>query len=290
MRRFVFLTLAAAFFASGCATAPPPDQVAGLLDQAVIAARAHMDRDEPEEASILLGAAERVGEEHEGVTALRADLGSEVENINDRPLLGSNRSVRPAVKRSLLARSLLYLPDRLLDLLDVVSLDVGFGPGAFANIHATRGLQAGGGLRATGGIGLHNHRSIGLLSQTEAGVNVLGAGAQVYAGALVGTSGVVTGQGAMAGLHRPSAPLYRDFRDYWAVGTGVTAILVSADADFHPVQLVDFLAGFVGVDFLNDDFAHTRGLRLNGFEKDLIAVLSRVKAEPPTEDVADSTP
>ena len=129
-----------------------------------------------------------------------------------------NRKLRPSVRRPLWARLLLFLPDRVLDLLDVVTFDVHFGLGAFADVHATRAIQASAGARTTGGLGLHDHRSLGMKSQAEAGVSAILLGAQSYSGGLVGTSGALGAAGSSVGLHEPTDPLYQSFRDYWGVG------------------------------------------------------------------------
>lgn len=262
-----------ALLLAACASPRPPDQVDELLRQSLRAAEAHYEFDRLPEAAVLLEAILAVDADYPGARELESDLGFEALEGLERSLLGMNRRIRPPVTRPGWCRALLWLPDRLLDLLDVVTFGVHLGPGAFADAHVTRGFQFLGGFHSTGGLGLHDYRSLGLKTQAEAGLTVVAFGSHAYGGALVGTTGTHAATDASAGLHRPMAPLYQGFRDYWALGVNATAAIVGVDVDFHPLQLADFVAGFAAVDFLNDDLAHTRGLELDAVESELIAEL-----------------
>jgi hypothetical protein len=166
----------------------------------------------------------------------------------------------------------------VFDLLDIFSFDINFGGGVFANAHATRALQAGAGLRSVGGIGWHDNRSLGVESQKEAGLNVLALGAQAYSATRVGTSGIQETSEGMAGIHCPSDLIYQEYRDYWAVGASVTAVFIGIDVDVHPIQILDFLTGFIGIDICNDDFAGTRMISLSGLDRQLLLDLAHIKS------------
>ncbi len=229
------------------------------------------------EAAVMLDAVEGVDDQYPGLTELQESIDPAIRASMQRGPLGMNSKLRPGVKRSGVVRVLLYLPDRILDLMDVATVGVHFGPGVFLDSHLTRGLQASGGFRSTGGLGLHEHRSLGFKAQAEAGLTVVAVGAQSYGGTLLGTSGVKGSADSMLGLHSPSARLYQDFRDYWAIGASATAAFIGFEFDLHPVQLVDLLAGFVGVDFLNDDLGRTRSLELDAVEPTLLAEMWKVQ-------------
>ena len=123
--------------------------------------------------------------------------------------LGMNRKLRAQADRPIWARALLWLPDRALDLMDVVTFEAHTGVGLFADAHATRAMQLLGGARSIDGFGLHDHRSLGIRSQAEAGLAALMAGAQSYASGIVGTSGAYGAADGFAGLHEPGDPLYQ---------------------------------------------------------------------------------
>lgn len=69
------------------------------------------------------------------------------------------------------------------------------------------------------------------------------------------------------GLNRPSEPIYESARDFWAISMcGGTILLLpiplaGADAElaFHPVELADFLVGWVGRDISRDDLGRGWG-------------------------------
>ncbi len=260
-----------------CASGRTPQQVEDLLTDAVEAAWTLHESELDPEAAVLWNAISAVDRRYPGLSALERSLDPGLISRLDRSLLGMNRGLRPPTERPRSTRIQLWLPDRLLDLLDVVTLSVHLGPGLYADQHVTRGLQVAGGLRSTGGIGLHETRSLGLKSQSEAGLMVLAGGAHGYGGALIGTSGLRAASDDTFGLQRPTDELYQEMRDYWAVGASATVLFVGAELDFHPLQLADFLAGFVGLDFLNDDFGRTRGLELDPVESNLLAELGEVR-------------
>lgn len=174
------------------------------------------------------------------------------------PMLGSNVADREPADRPLWARALLYVPDRLLDLGDVFSFDVHLGVGVLANLHFTRAVQVGAGLREVAGVGWHEQRSLGFQIQGDAQMLLPGFGAEAGHVGTLGTSGVNSASESTAGIIEPTDPLYQDYRDYWAVGGQVTAVFVGVDFDLHPVQLADFFAGWFGIDFLRDDFGRSR--------------------------------
>jgi hypothetical protein len=58
------------------------------------------------------------------------------------------------------------------------------------------------------------------------------------------------------------------------------AIAYGVAADVHPVEIADFLAGFVLVDFLRDDFATTRDLQLSDMDKELLKRMHEVESSP----------
>ncbi len=271
------MLLGLALAASACGTIPP-DETRARVERALDFARARLDAGEPDAARPLLRAVRSIDPEEPALSALGpegADDSSESAPL-DTPWLGSNRARRLDADRPGWARALLYFPDRVLDLLDVVSFDVHVGPGAFVDVHATRALQLAAGGRFVGGFGWHDARSLGVQFQGETALNLPVIGASAYLGGKAGTSGVALTRQALAGLHRPSDPFHQEWRDYWSVGFAVTAVVAGVDFDLHPVELADFVAGFTTIDFLADDFAGTRGIGWSGREADAASELMEV--------------
>jgi hypothetical protein len=281
VKKCILLTLVVSLLLPACAKPPSPEHLRDYLRQAMEGAKQHSEAGNGVEACQLVNTVLLIDQDYPEASNLRDELCAQVDNLYGHPFLGSNFSIRPEVERSTVTRVLLYLPDRILDVFDLISFDVHFGPGAFANVHATRAVQVGGGARAIGGLGWHDHRSLGGMGQAESGLTLFGLGAHAYSGALVGTSGVFAANDTLAGLHRPSSKFYQRLRDYWAVGFGVTAF-GGMDFDFHPVELADLVVGFAAVDLLNDDFAGTRSLRLSRAERRVLYALYQVKQSEET--------
>ncbi len=271
-----------AVLVSACATQRSPSQVDSVLRSALrSASELHASGMDPE-ATLIVKAVAAVDPDYPGLEELDAFLDPAFREHWERGYLGMNKRLRPQVERSFAKQALLYLPDRILDLLDVFTLGAHLGLGFYGDHHVTRGLQLAWGARATGGAGLHDNRSLGFKSQSEGGLTVISSGGHTWAQALMGTSGIHGFAGDTLGAHRPTDLIYQEARDYWAVGMSVTGFILGFEADLHPVQLADFFAGWVGIDFLNDDWAKTRNLRLNRTDQRMLAELWQVRGDEDT--------
>ena len=262
-----------------CASVTPPGEVEQLLDQAVVSAKASVDLERPVEAFQFVSAADRIDPDHPGLSQLRSTLRNnpQVRDFVTPTLLGSNRARRYEIAREPAMRALLFLPDRMADLLDCVTFDLNFGPGVFLKYHITRAVQVGLGSRAVVGLGTYANRSLlGTSVWTGAEVSFLPWTAAAEFGGIAGAAGVSSGARSTVGLQRPTDEYFQEFDDYWSVGYTVTLGYFGANWWIHPVQFADFLAGWVGLDFLGDDYAHTRGVALSGADRALLRSLGRV--------------
>jgi hypothetical protein len=231
---------------------------------------------------------EQVDPTHPGVQdAMETIRGRNQEWVQffSRPLAGVNFAQRKPVDAGMLAHVAWYLPDRVLDLFDIFSFDVHLGPGLLVDVHATRAvhLPAFGG-RLVGGIGWYPQRSLGMQTQAEGTLSFLPMGTSSYSGSRYGTSGQQAISTSLSGLHRPSHELYTYYRDYWALGASVTGVIAGFGFDLHPLQVGDFLAGVVGFDPLNDDFATTTGIPTADDDHDLMRMLSELIRDRATMD------
>lgn len=265
----------------GACSSMPPHEVDVLLRRAEELAVLRHARGDERTAEQLLRAVATVAP---GRARPFEQVFDDGESVTDRPWLGVNRAERLPVDRAAWARVLLYLPDRLLDLLDVISFDVHLGPGVFVDVHVTRAVQLAAGGRFVAGLGWHERRSLGgrFLGQAVFDIPVIGSSA--HFGGQAGTSGLELIADGEAGLHRPSSPLHLFWRDYWAVGLAATVGLAGIDLDLHPLEIADFGAGLVTVDFLRDDFAATTGLDLSGAEEKVLRDLMEVRFSDAAED------
>jgi hypothetical protein len=291
MRLVAMIACALALAACG---SPPPSQerIETLLSGAVKLADTKLNEGLAPEASILLNAVERIDKQFPGAAELRQKLGDDADIFEVRGALGINRRQRVGRDTNFLARLVLWAPNRVFDLLDLVTFDVHLGLGVYANLHLTRALQAGAGFRGIFGVGAHDQRIVGLNTEGEAGVAALAFGTESVSGSAVGLpGGAAGGADKMIGLHRPSNHIYQSFRDYWAVGFGLTPGFVGVDFDLHPVQLADFLLGVLFIDFAKDDYGTSRGMQFDRLDWQLMRSLQDVERAklweaPPSEGEA----
>jgi hypothetical protein len=247
-----------------------------LLDYAMRASTERMAQGNALESLQFASVVAEIDPDYPGVQRAMVGMPADLEQLFDRPVLGSNVAIRQPIDASWYAHVLWYLPDRILDALDTFSFDLHLGLGLWVDVHATRALQVGLGGRTVAGVGWHANRSLGLQTQSQAGVNFLAFGAEGYSAMHVGTSGVRAGTWSESGLHAPSSPLYQDYKDYWAVGASATALFVGVDADVHLMQVYDFLAGWFLFDPLNDDFASSTGVEFSTRERQLMRSLGEI--------------
>lgn len=272
------LCLLAALPLAACSSPLTGAEVDVALHQTLAAARGHHEAGRDAEAARLLMAVTQVDPDYAGL----ADLDDQVPtftNMEHPGALGINLRPRERVDSGVFARIAWYLPDRILDILDFFSFDVHIGVGALANVHVTRAFQFGVGFRTVGGVGWHDTRSLGVRTQAEAGFNLIAFGTQGVSAMQAGTSGVDGGSWSLAGFHSPSDDIYRDDRDYWAIGAQVTGGVAGVDVDVHPVEIFDGIVGFFLFDPLHDDFATTEGLDLSDSEKRFLRTVEKAASD-----------
>ncbi len=131
-------------------------------------------------------------------------------------------------------RLLFYLPNRVLDLLDVVRARVRIGPGLAVGVRATEWATVFIGGYTTVYVGLPGPRGRAELPPLY--------GREVETGARLLITGDTT-QGENSPRYAPDE-----------LGAGAQLGILGADAGVSPAELLDFLGGFLLIDFRNDDF------------------------------------
>ncbi|MFO7535949.1 MAG: hypothetical protein R6X19_09775 [Kiritimatiellia bacterium] len=135
--------------------------------------------------------------------------------------------------RTLLHRTLWYLPNRLLDLADIARLRVRIGPGLAVRAHATHWV--------TFFSGEYHAAYAGLPGPRQAPGWPIPAGLEQEKGlCLFGVDATDT---------LPHEPVYS--KSEFVLGAHVLA--AGAEAGVDPVEIVDFLLGFVLIDIRKDD-------------------------------------
>lgn len=144
-----------------------------------------------------------------------------------------NPEARSTESHGILHKVILYIPNRVLDVLDVVRCRVRVGPGFAVDARATKVVSAFAGSYASVYAGLPGPRNrpmpklpVGLESRS-------GLQASVVDG---------TQSGGIDPDYGPAE-----------IGVGVHALVVGLDVGIEPLEIVDLLAGLFFIDLTNDD-------------------------------------
>jgi len=140
---------------------------------------------------------------------------------------------------------ILYVPNRIVSLFDIFSLDLGYGPSLKADLQATKAMDFGAGVGSTAKIVKGYNRQYGF---------DLEKGYKLAFGPMTSEDVEVTNSINNVQEYWYTAkglPDYTDriydiedgARDYWAVGGGA-ACLVEVNAYLHPIDIANFVTGF----------------------------------------------
>lgn len=235
----------------------------GDQGQAIILARALLDAepDNPEADKIL-----------------RDSLAEapELRYLQYKNLLGSNVTDRvPNEGFPLWGAIALYLPNRVLDMMDMIGVEGGVCIGLGAKAQVTDALGVG--AQVTGGefmVGLER-RHLSARSTLDEFIDVFPFELRTLVEARAYTGGVYAIPYVGAGVKVPSDKIYQRARDYWAIGGQAQAIILGVSARIHPVEMWDFVAGLAMFDILYDDIGTTRKLQFEPNEKEAITRLAQ---------------
>jgi hypothetical protein len=150
---------------------------------------------------------------------------------------------------------LLYLPNRIVDLMDIFSLEIGFGPAIRGEARLTRACQLGAGVGATikGVKGINRQYGGAMEEGWDASFLMVSAENKEREKT---SRGVKKFYYYATGTPLPTEKvydLYEGARDYWAFGADAAA-LVEVNFEAHPIEIADFITGWVFIDLKSDDF------------------------------------
>ncbi|MEI7851179.1 MAG: hypothetical protein WCH86_05040 [Kiritimatiellales bacterium] len=167
-----------------------------------------------------------------------------------------------------------YPVNRGGDFMDMLSLQFGFGFGLHANAHATRAAQVGFGGAAVSRFGFDGRQG-GLCNESKAEFSLLPFTMETF------RRSNAFGGFTDYSIPEDSATLYRLHRDYTGVGAEATAGIVNVGGEIHPVEVLDFVVGFLGLDLSSDDYPQPwdGNARLD-INADAVAKIKRVVIVP----------
>lgn len=206
--------------------------------------------------------------------ALKKD--HDLRALESRKWLGGNHALRPEkFPRPVVSTILLYPFNVIGDLFDLASFEIGVGAGVGVKAKVTEvaalGVQAEAGEALIGWRGgrptayqmAENYVDLGALEFREG----LYPADRAYKGAKISF--------ATDGLKQPGNPPYDFATDYYGVGAHIMAGLLAANIEFHPVQLVDAVAGLLFMDPMNDNWLINERIELTEEELDAARNLYR---------------
>ena len=157
-------------------------------------------------------------------------------------------------KADIADKLLLYIPNRIIDFMDMFSLNLGFGPKIKAEFRVTRAFSFGSGIGVSALMVKDYNRQYGFA--LENGWD--GYFTCVFA---EDTERKPTTRLVKefwyheAGFPNPNSEIYNIYtgaRDYWELGVDA-AFLVDVHFALHPIDIADFLSGWFFVDLKGDD-------------------------------------
>ncbi|MBO5644927.1 MAG: hypothetical protein J6S90_06740, partial [Lentisphaeria bacterium] len=147
------------------------------------------------------------------------------------------------------------LPNRVMDLLDIFSLNIGVGPVAEARLMATRYCDVGAGIGLSAKLYKDFNRQYGLGLEEGWYWSFIFVSEEQYA--LTESLGSVKLYSEnRTGVPMPDTNTYDFFdgkRDFLAIG-GSLGLLVDGNLYLHPMEWLDLGLGFLLIDIKNDDY------------------------------------
>jgi len=150
---------------------------------------------------------------------------------------------------------LLYLPNRLVDLVDMFSIELGFGPAIRGHVRFSRACDIGAGVGATAKAVKGYNRQYGAALEKGWDASFLMISAENKEREKT-SRGVQKFYYYATGTPLPTEKIY-DFyegaRDYFTIGADGAA-LVEVNFEAHLVEIADFITGWLFIDLKSDDF------------------------------------
>ena len=201
--------------------------LATLLSSTSIPASAHDNDHRPQPSEVSSDVTESKPPKADVETDDNVDSESEEDE-------SENDQSKEKEEHSLAHKILCYLPNRILDVTDLVRARVRVGPGVAVDARATKFVR----------VGLGSYLSLygGLPGPRQRPMPRSPIGFEAYSGASLSVAEASFKTGFEPG-YSPSE-----------VGAGVHLGIVGLDIGVDPLEAVDLLTGLVGIDIIGDDF------------------------------------
>ncbi|OQA87903.1 MAG: hypothetical protein BWY31_00557 [Lentisphaerae bacterium ADurb.Bin242] len=168
--------------------------------------------------------------------------------------LNAQEAEKPSWGRIAADKALMYIPNRIVELFDIFSLELESGVTVKCGVRLTHAFGFGAGIGPSGKLSKDFNRTYG---------TSLNNGYQAYFLALgIGDETREYTYGNLPpywyqyeGVQLPTDRIFavEKVKDYWALEAGA-AFLVGAKAAIHPLNIADFLCGIFCYDLLGNDY------------------------------------
>ena len=150
---------------------------------------------------------------------------------------------------------LLYIPNRIVDMMDVFSVTVGFGPAIGAELKATKYCSLGGEVGFTAQMvkGINRQYGFAVENGWNASFLMISAENRERDESIGSVKNYYYYSTGVPSIDPIPYDFHKGAKDFWGVGAKLAA-LIELQAEFHPVEIADFVLGWLFIDIKDDDF------------------------------------
>lgn len=151
---------------------------------------------------------------------------------------------------------IMYVPNRIMDALDIFSLSIGAGPVIGADVRATRLVTVGAGAGAAVKVVKGYHRQYGVELQEGYNIDFLMYSIEKQQTDMASRfiNRIDIDRTCIVTPDDRVYDFYEGARDYWSIGASL-ALILDVDVDVHPVEIFDFVTGIFCIDLCADDMS-----------------------------------
>lgn len=257
MKSFVYIIIFLGILSVNCAARPDYKDAHLSATSLLEDAEQSLKEGKVNEAAELIRIVSRLYPGDSRVVHLLEQLPPKIRySLSESSYSGYNRPKGTVNEYSFLSRLAFYIPDRILDFLDIFSFNLKLGPQIGGSAWLTRGFQVTIYAGQTITFGWSQKRNLGIAEESLAEFGIGPAVPIAISARRVGTGQKTNIDGGF-GLHTPTQQLYQDYRDYWSSGSKAGLIIIGAEFEWHWLEIADLITGVFFYDLLDDDIGST---------------------------------
>ncbi|MBN1863834.1 MAG: hypothetical protein JW808_02920 [Victivallales bacterium] len=149
---------------------------------------------------------------------------------------------------------LLYIPNRLMDFADMFSVTLGFGPAIGIEGQVTESLSLGGDVGPTAQMikGINRQYGFAVQNGWNASFLMISAEERDRSQSIGSAKDYYYYSTGVPSMDKIPYDPHKGTKDFWAVG-GKLKALIDAQFYLHPIEIADFVLGWLFIDIRDDD-------------------------------------